>query len=398
MALQTTYFIYTAKNNSTGLTDVTAKVRRNGAYVLGTDITPLTLTELDGGRYQLALSPAQLTTAGGAGLYDVYIDSASKPAPATAGKEVEVNDNDDLDSHLDTIETKIDTIDTEVGAIQTDITSIKSTVEDTNADINDGTTGLPNIKALIDALQSSVNNISNVTRFSAPLPKPMVRLDTGTKRYQIPVHLYDTNGNMEDPDSNQIQLLITDEAGNSRDSFTVGFTVQPHYITRNGAGDYQFELDIPDTADLEQLKFKFVYVEGGITLTQHAVTELVAEAQTSGTALESTSQTILTDTADMQPRVADIQSKVNDATFGLSALKTLLDTIAGYTDSIEGELANGTYGLSALQTLISTKASQSSVTAITTNLDDNVKGTGFSNTTDSLKAISDRVYTGGKAI
>ena len=44
--------IYLARNAATGLSDVTALVRRNGTYVLGTDTTPLPLSEVGNGRYQ----------------------------------------------------------------------------------------------------------------------------------------------------------------------------------------------------------------------------------------------------------------------------------------------------------------------------------------------------------
>lgn len=398
MALKNQYFVYRAKNNTTGLTDVVAKVRRNGVYVLGTDVTPLALTEIDSGRYQLVLSPAQQTTAGGAGWYDVYIDSASRQAPAIAGREIEVNDLDDLDADLSALDGKVDVVDGKVDIIDANIDSIKTTVEGTNSEVTNPTTGLVNIKALVDAVQNTVNNISNVTRFSAPLPRPLVRLDTGTKRYKLPINFYDTAGNMEDPDSNQIQIQLTDEAGNVRDSYLVGFTAQPYYATRNSEGDYFYELDIPDTADLEQINFKFSLLENAVPLVNNNVTEIVAESSTAGLALETTSQDILTDTADMQPRISDIQAKINDAGFGLSALKDLIDIIDSVVDSNAAELGNATYGLSALRAQLDLKASQVSVTAITTNLDDNVKGAGFNNTTDSLTEISSRVFTGGTAI
>jgi translation elongation factor EF-1beta len=393
MALKNEYVIYTARNFTTGLLDVTADIRRNGTSVA----TGVALSDIGDGRYQLLLTPALLTGYGGAGYYDFYIDSASKSAPAVTARWILENDSDDLESHLTTIESKIDTVDTVVDGIALDTTSIKSTVEDTNTQVNDGSHGLPNLKTLIDNITSVVTNISNVTRFSAPIPKPLIRLGSGTKTYKIPVYLYDTNGNMEDPDLNQIELQLTDESGASRDTYISGFTTPPYYITRNAQGQYEFDLDIPDTAGLEQINFKFIYQENSITLTQGASTEIIQEAAASGFALETTAQDILTDTADMQPRVTDIQTKVNDATYGLAALKTLLDTIDANTDGVEAELANATYGLSALRTQLDLKASQSSVNAVQSSVD-SIQGTGYVEVEDSLEAISDRVYTGGQAV
>tara|TARA_Y100000310_G_scaffold243676_1_gene248245 strand:- start:18092 stop:19273 length:1182 start_codon:yes stop_codon:yes gene_type:complete len=392
MALKNERVIYTAKNAETGLSDVTANIRRNGVSVA----TGVSLSDIGNGRYELLLTPVILSGYGGAGYYDFYINSASKSAPATAARWILENDADDLNTTLGTIEGKIDVIDGNVDSILSDTTSIKSTVEDTNTVINDPSVGLSNLKTLIDLVQNGVTNISNVTRFSAPIPKQLIRLETGTKRYKIPAYLYDNNGNMEDPDAEQIQLQITDESGNSRDSLIVGFTAQPFYLARNAQGQYEFELDIPDTAALEQLNFKFDYIEGSNSLTQGATTEVVQEAQASGLALEATSQDILTDTADMQPRVADIQSVVNDATFGLSALKTLLDTIDANTDGVESELANATYGLSAIRTQLDLKASQSSVNTLSSSVDA-AKGAGFVEADHSLESIGNRTFFGGTA-
>jgi hypothetical protein len=393
MALKNERIIYVARNNQAGLADVTADIRRNGVSVA----TSVALSDIGSGRYELLLTPAALTGYGGSGYYDFYINSASKDAPATAARWILANDNDDLETHLGIIETKIDTVDTEIGNMQGDVTSIKSTVEDSNTRINDPSHGLVNLKTLIDAVQSGVTNISNVTRFSAPIPSQLIKIDNSTKTYKIPVYLYDNNGNMENPDASQIQLEITDESGNVRDSFINGFTAQPHYITNTGTGEFYFTLSIPDTAAEEQLNLKFTYAEGGVTLVQSATTEIVPQVQATGFALETTAQDILADTAAMQPQVADIQSVVNNVTYGLAALKTLIDTINSNTDGVESELANATYGLSALRTQLDLKASQSSVNSLSSSVT-SAKGAGFVEAEDSLEAISERIYTGGTAV
>ena len=402
MAFKTRYFVYTAKNFETGLTDITAKIRRNGAYVLGTDVTPIALTELDNGRYQLTLNNTQFTNAGGAGDYQIDVDSASKSAPVTRVVEITENDEDTIyalnqvmDGKLDVIDANVDQALVDIAAVKSDTASIKLTVEDTNTEVNDPVTGLVNIKALIDQIQSVVTNISNVTRFNAPVPKKLIKLDVGTKSYKVPVRVFDTAGNLEDVDSNQIQLTIKDNAGVSRDSYINGFVSQPHYITRLDVGKYEFQLDIPDTAPLENLIFEFTYNENTIPLSYVATSEVIPESDNNALALEATSQAILTDTADMQPKVTTILTAIEDATNGLVAIKNAIDVIDGVADGIAAELANGTYGLAALRTEIDTKASQTSVTAVTTNIDDNVKGAGFVQAEDSLHQISTRVYTGG---
>ena len=65
--------------------------------------------------------------------------------------------------------------------------------------------------------------------------------------------------------------------------------------------------------------------------------------------------------------VSDIQAKVNSGTYGLSALKGLID---------------------ALQATVNTDAASLA----------DIQGVGFISVDDSLKAISDRIYSGGSAI
>lgn len=393
MALKNERIIYVSRNNQAGLADVVADIRRNGVAV-GSAVG---LSDIGNGRYELLLTPAALSGYGGAGYYDFYINSASKDAPAVTARYILENNEDDLEFHLGTIESKIDVVDGVVDGIAVDTTSIKGTVEDTNTVVKDASYGLANLKTLIDNVQGVVTNISNVTRFSAPIPKDLVRLEVGTNSYKIPLYLYDTNGSMEDPDLDQIQVQLANENGAVKDSLLSGFTVQPFYATKNALGQYEFDLDIPDTALEEQINFKFTYVENGITLVQGNSSQVREEANTTGLSLEATSQEILADTAAMQPQVADIQSKVNSATFGLQAIKNLLNLVDTNTDGIEGEINNATYGLSALKTSLDTKASQSSVNIANAGITA-MQGAGYVEGNDSMEAISLRVYTGGNAV
>lgn len=385
-------FIYIAKNAETGLTDITAKVRRNGVYVLGTGTTPLPLVELDNGRYELVLSSAQLITAGGVGHYDLYINSASKNAPAITARYINEFNTDDLSVQVSGVETKVDNIQLDTNDIQVNLASVKATVEDTNSEVKDPLYGLSNLKAVIDMIQSSVSNISNVARFGAFMPSQLIRPSVGLKRYKIEMRLFDTNGNMENPDGN-IVVAIEDEAGNSRASYLVGGANAVAVST----GVFYKELDLPSTADLEQLIIKFTYNENSVAFNQVATTQVVEEIQASGLALEATSQDILLDTADMQPRVLDIQTKINDATIGLGALRALILAVELLAQDNNDILNNATFGLSALRNQLDLKASQLSVNAIQADVT-LVKGTGFASGTDSLKGLSDRLYFGGQSI
>lgn len=380
MALKTQRVIYTSKNFETGLTDVTANIRRNGSSVA----TGVALVEVANGRYELVLSPATLTGYGGAGYYDFYINSASKSAPAVAARWILENDEDDLRAGQLAVETKIDIIDTNV--------------DDIKSDVQSGTYGLAALKALIDSVSSSVSNIQNATRFVAAVPSNLIKPQSGNTAYRIPIRVYDGGGALEDPDTNVIAASITDEAGNDRTSYIVGFVAGPVNATRTGVGVYHVDLLIPSSADVEQLNFNFAYSEASVAVSAVRTANVVSDAQASGFALETTAQTILADTSDMQPRVINIETAVQSATFGLAALKDLLDTINVDTDEIEGLLQNATFGLAQIKTAVDSRASQTSVTAVQTTLDNDVKGAGFSSTTDSLRQISNRVFSGGQAV
>lgn len=70
---------------------------------------------------------------------------------------------------------------------------------------------------------------------------------------------------------------------------------------------------------------------------------------------------------DVNVIVSDIQSQVNNGTYGLSALKGLIDVLQATANTAQSTL-------------------------------EDIQGVGFVSADDSLKAISDRIFTGGKAI
>ncbi len=384
MSLKNLRFLYTARNEETGLLDVTARIRRNGVEVaVGVALTEISAANYPG-VYELNITPVLQAGYGGAGFYQVYINSASKDAPATQARWSLENDEDDLEAHLDTIEGKIDVVDGNVDTVLTQTTDIQ-------AKVNDGTFGLSALQTLLTTIQSAVGNVQNNTRFSASVPGDLIRPPSGTITYRVPISLFDTNGDMEDPDSNQIAVTIANSSGVSRKSYLAGYVDEPTpiYATRVGKGDYYIDVILPNTANIEQLIFQFSYNENAVPYVQRRVGNVVADVQSSGFALETTAQAILTDTNE-------IQQKINNGTYGLAALRNAIDAAQLDLDAIQAELASATYGLAAIKTAVDTKASQASVNNIQADVDD-IQGAGFATGTDSLKAISERVYTGGYA-
>lgn len=401
MAFKTTRVLYTAKNFETGLTDITANIEFNGASVA----TGVALAEIDAvnfpGRYELVITPVQIGLYGGAGTYSFAINSATKNAPATAKLEVKEFDSDDLHLENVAIEAKIDTAIADIGLVQSDLTSVKSTVENTNTNVIDGTFGLSALKTLIDSVQSGVTSIQNTTRTVVTLLPQMPKPSVGTDTFRVDVLIYNTSGGLEDPDADNITLTLLNAAGLDRANLIKGNVSGAFVIPvgqKVGVGKYYFEIEISATTTEESLNLFVDYAEATIPLQAARATVIVAEVQSSGLALETTAQDILTDTADMQPRVLDVQAAVNHATYGLSVLKSAIDAIDVIVADNQTQLGDAGYGLSALAAQLAAKASQVSVTNIANDIINNVKGTGFVDTTDSLKAISDRMFTGGQAI
>lgn len=391
-------FKYLARNATTGLTDVTAVVRRNGVEVLGTGTTPLSLVELDSGQYELVLSAAQLNAAGGAGHYDFYVNSATKNAPGIFGIYLDEVTQDDLAAKQIVLEGKIDAIQGGVTAIAADVTSIKGTVEDTNTEVKSPTHGLTEIKNVVDALTTSMGQIQNNTRFTTTFPTEMVipALGDADTRYRVWIALFDTAGNLEDPDSNTITMSFQDEQGNSRNSYLVGSVAGSTIdAVRDSEGVYYYDIDVPDSAGEEQIISFADYAENTIALRQMRTSNTKAKVNASGLALEASVQNVYIDTQDIKPRVLDIQTQINDATIGLAAIKAAIGAVDTVVNNSNGLLSDGTFGLAALKTLIDGKASQLSVDAIDTKIDDDVKGTGFVQADDSLHEISGRVFFGG---
>lgn len=390
--------IYLARNATTGLTDVTAQIRRDGGFVLGTDTTPLPLVEVGNGRYELILSASQLNSAGGAGYFDFYINSASRNAPAITGFFITEANEDDLAAKQITIEGKIDALQVDVTSLVTDVTSIKTTVEDTNSEVNSGTHGLVEIKNVVDALQGALGQIQNNTRFTSTLPVELVKPSSGSNSYRIWSVLFDETGNLEDPDGN-ITVSVEDETGNNRNDYLVGSVGSAAVnMTQDSTGVYRIDLSIPDTAPEEQLLFFFNYVENSKPQTQVKTTNVKAEVNATGLALEITSQSIKTTVETMAPQVADIQTKINDASIGLASIKNAITAVDTTVQANNGLLTNGTFGLAALLAEIQSKASQLSIDAIDTKIDDDIKGTGFDQAEDTLTQISGRVFFGGQAV
>lgn len=347
--------LYVAKNQTTGLTNVTGKAISPSKAVTnipwsGTDPSA-GFCELGQGIYYYDWD----STGKAAGAWAFVSDSASKAAfGADAILVVDgdtLNDTpfEKLDTMLDSVLSALNDASTGLAAISGDVAAVASDVGAVKT-LAEGTSGFVATKSVVDAIQTAVGLISNSTKNTWVTPSEVVVPDSGSVVRRIFMNIFDGSGNMEDPDSNQIQVQIYNEAGSEVSADFLSGSA-PFYMTRDAAGQYHIDYTVESTDAEQALRFKQTYVEGGLTVVRDGVVSLVA-------ALSS----------DISSRFDAVDAAIeavqgtgfSESTDSLAALRAALDgylgeggTVESFVDEIETLLKNGTYGLSAMQTIIS---------------------------------------------
>lgn len=364
-------FIYQSRNSITGLTDVKAQIYVNGApKAVGANA--IAATELAYGIYEVVITAANLTAWGVApGAYtalEAVIDSTLQPNRAIFRQELTLSNLDDIDTHLSTQ-------DTAIAAVKSDTAAIKVDLE----------TG----PAALTVLSTKLDKILNNSGFALSVPEQLLRPASGSNPYRITQTFYDDqNEGLVDVDTNAITVTVMNQAGADRSSYLVGYVAGSSGApgsapaVRDSQGQYHVDLSIPSTAAQEQLNFTFSYAIRGQATARKGTSVIITDVQAQGFALQST-------LLDVQTRATDVQTKVNDATYGLAAANTLQSAIKTQTDKI----GDATFGLSVIR---------SALGLLQTDVTNNVEGAGFMTGTDSLHAISQfliqNVVSGGRAV
>jgi hypothetical protein len=407
MALKQVRILYSAKSFATGLADVKGQVFVDQvAKAVGA--SAISFTELDStnapGVYYAVISAATLAgySAVAGSALSVYVNSASKSAPSEYKEILTQISTDDLDAHLTTQDGTLSSIQTTASDTNTKVTAIKT-------DLETGTYSLANLNSAIAAVQSAVAAIQNTTNFSASIPEPIVRPGSGTNSYRIPIRIFNDKGQMADADSNLVTVSVTDQAGVDRGSIMTGYVSGSAPAVRDSAGVYHIDIAIPSSAVLEGLNFTFTYSVNSIAFNQGRVGSIVTDVQADGFALQTTLLSTQTTVNSSNALLSDgtvglaaantlqsaIQSLLNNGTYGLAALQSLLANGTYGLSALQAILNNATYGLAAANTLQNSILTSTQASNTTLAL---VEGSGFSSLTDSLAAISARVYAGGKAV
>ena len=250
----------------------------------------------------------------------------------------------------------------ETALIKTDTTNIISTI---------GTPIYGTVVADIADIASKVGGIQNNTRTTVAILDEFEMPPTGqTYFYLIQLNNFDSVGNMEAPDSAPTVTVVSfsgvnrsgnlvDDAGNP--STTMIF---------DSEGRYHIRYKVTDSHPVnEGLLFTFDIIEGGVTRKIDRVARVVEEISSTFTAADrATLGDILTDTADMQPK-----------------LGTPVTTISGDIAAVKSDTAN----IVAKDDVIDTNVSTALVEiAEIQSKDSNLT---FDRSTDSLEAIRDKL-------
>jgi hypothetical protein len=393
------YILYASKNYTSSVT-VTANVYDDTNTLYGS--SPYTLLEISTtGMYGITFTP---TTTGN---FKVEVlESTTKMASAS----IKITDND-IESVAGDVTSVLSLLNNAVYGLQSTQSGVASIQSDTmdikGVSFTTGSDSLHQIKDyLVNTIQSSISQIQNNTLTSVSLPTQMLISTTPgvPQPYNFYVNTMDEQGMMTDPydqDSGagtaMVSVAVLNQAGTSRNSKLSGLDSSTqgglNWMTRMSTGRFSGIYSVASGDALEELNFTFKY--------KHAVAE-------NDRIIDRSS--VVTLELNVNTQVNAIKADVENSTFGLSAIKTLIDyydattqadltTIEGKIDTVTTNvgtvnttvngintlLTNVTYGLSALKTLI-----DNANTAIA-NMRSSIEGAGFNTATDSLAQISSKV-------
>lgn len=148
---------------------------------------------------------------------------------------------------------------------------------------------------LHDTTNALINGISNVTRLSVGLATYLERPPSSNKAVKVVVALKDLDGNMEDPDGNQLALTVSNSGGTSRNSLLfqdfalttaldagTGTFSTYKQLERTSTGLYFFYIKVAFDATEEEWLAQFGWEEDAIALYELRATQVTDAANDLG--------------------------------------------------------------------------------------------------------------------
>jgi len=253
------------------------------------------------------------------------------------------------------------------GYAQSDVKEVKGVDADTaiSSRVNASQIGLDwadggRLDAILDSRSSSseVLAIQNNTRVRVIIPAMIERPDSDSTTYRLDLYIYDEAGNMESPDSTPT-ITAANQAGTDR-SANLGS------VTEQATGHYSVTYAVASDHAIEQVRFEWSIVEGGVTRLHGGLAQVVDTTAVDFTAADRTKleavHTKLPSRDYLAGSAAATGETQTDAAAALTAYdpptntemeartklaaeyadKTTLDTIAGDVANIDGEAMPGT--------------------------------------------------------
>lgn len=233
------------------------------------------------------------------------------------------------------------------------------------------------------AKESSVEGIQNNTRAVVSLPNPALIPDTGDTVYRIDFLFYDTDGNMEDPDSNDVGLDLETAGGTSKAALLYKEFAATNALDNSGisgykkleradVGRYFCYLKIASTETVDQFVYMFALDENSVRLYYTRSQKVLEENPGSVTLADNNANKDIVAEA-MKSRDVSGTGAVSG-----SIHKDIMDNIDANETKID-----------SLDTKLGSPGDLGSGSTVADNLGD-MAGATFSSSTDSLEAIRNR--------
>lgn len=236
-------------------------------------------------------------------------------AEATADKDAIITEVNANETKIDTVDTVVDTILVDTADMQPKVDTINTRVDQSLSTTESNIRGSDSddLKVLSDQLDSNlsaIQAIQNNTRFTYAVPKYMSKPDAGNEAFKWLSNLYDSIGNLEDPDNNEILVRVMHDDGTyitanlykenalttplDNPTNTTDFPPASGWraMEREATGKFFMFYKVSDSETEETLTVEFGYEESSVVSGRFASTE-VADVHGDLAA-------ILVDTDDMQ--------------------------------------------------------------------------------------------------
>lgn len=277
---------------------------------------------------------------------------------------------------LGAIKGAVDAIQTDVDDATNGLAAIKTAVVGVQSDLDNSTDGLGALKVLIDSVQSTVSGIQNNTRLTASIAPEMDRPDSGSVYHKFFVNLYDSAGNKEDPDSEEIVVTLTefdgtdittsrlykDASGTALDAGTIYSSNKK--LVKDSAGRYFFFYKSTSTDAEEILNFNLKYQEATVENSADRSMRIVQELGDAG--------------ATKANQELMMGATFSSSTDSLEALSDALVVVDGVVDAISAEIGD-------MANILGT--GNATLADVLTDLG----GATFDSSTDSNEALRDRL-------